>query len=301
MTHYPELVECRICPRNCGVNRYLERGFCKAPASLAVNLSQLHFGEEPPISGTGGSGTIFFSFCNLQCVYCQNYSISCEGYGKLITEQELIDIMMDLQERGAHNINLVTPTHYSPVLQRVLAAAKTQELKLPILWNSSAYEHPHTLQSLQGLVDIYLPDLKYYHGIYAKKYSHAADYPALAFSAIKEMYRQVGFLQTDELGIARKGLLLRLLVLPNGLSGTCDTLRKILDEFGPELPLSLMAQYYPAGTALSIQELSRGISATEYQKVLDTASELGFTRIYAQELSCNDEWTPRFCTDSRVD
>jgi putative pyruvate formate lyase activating enzyme len=294
MNQYPQLLQCRICPRDCGVNRYEQRGFCGASASVAINLYQLHFGEEPPISGTRGSGTIFFSHCNLKCVFCQNYTISCEGFGSSLGDDSVIRIMLELQEQGAHNINLVTPTHYTPQLRAIIASARAQGLKIPLLWNSSAYEKVETLKSLNSLVDIYLPDLKYSHGVYAKKYSHAVDYPAVALDAIKEMYSQVGPLSVDADGIAQKGVLVRLLVLPQGLSGTENNLRRLADEIGPDVPVSLMGQYYPAGEAGKYPELGRGVSDDEYQKVLDTASDLGFSSVYVQELSSNDFWTPKF-------
>jgi putative pyruvate formate lyase activating enzyme len=261
---------------------------------VAINLYQLHFGEEPPISGTRGSGTIFFSHCNLKCVFCQNYTISCQGFGSSLGEESVIRIMLELQEQGAHNINLVTPTHYTPQLRAIIASARAQGLKIPLLWNSSAYEKVETLKSLNSLVDIYLPDLKYSHGVYAKKYSHAVDYPAVALDAIKEMYSQVGPLSVDADGIAQKGVLVRLLVLPQGLSGTENNLRRLADEIGPDVPVSLMGQYYPAGEAGKYPELGRGVSDDEYQKVLDTASDLGFSSVYVQELSSNDFWTPKF-------
>lgn len=291
---YPELSDCHICPRDCGVDRYQIPGFCGASDQLTVNLAQLHFGEEPPISGSRGSGTIFFSHCNLKCVFCQNYSISCEGWGDLLSEEDLAEMMLNLEQQGAHNINLVTPSHYSPQIRYTLRMAKEMGLSVPIVWNSNAYEKPDVLASLEGLVDIWLPDWKYFHGVYAKRYSFAADYPQVALKAIREMYRQTGALTLDASGLAQKGVLLRLLVLPNGLSGTSDILREIAYELGTDLPIIIMAQYYPAGKAMHYPELSRGINCEEYQKVLDTASELGFSSIYAQELSCSDEWTPRF-------
>jgi len=202
--------------------------------------------------------------------------------------------MLDLQKQGAHNINLVTPTHYTPQLRVIIASARAQGLKIPLLWNSSAYEKVETLKSLNSLVDIYLPDLKYSHGVYAKKYSHAVDYPAVALDAIKEMYSQVGPLSVDADGIAQKGVLVRLLVLPQGLSGTENNLRRLADEIGPDVPVSLMGQYYPAGEAGKYPELGRGVSDDEYQKVLDTANELGFSNVYVQEISSNDFWTPKF-------
>jgi putative pyruvate formate lyase activating enzyme len=175
-----------------------------------------------------------------------------------------------------------------------LQIAHREGLKIPVLWNSSAYEKVETLRALEDYVDIYLPDWKYYHSLYARRYSRAEDYPAVAFAAIQEMVRQKGYLSCDEQGIAQKGVLLRLLVLPRGISGTEDILRKLADEIGTDMPLSLMAQYYPAGEAFRFPELSRGITEAEYQKVLDTAMQLGFTRVYQQELSCSDEWTPEF-------
>lgn len=289
-----DLQNCRICPRDCRVNRYETRGFCGAGEQIEINIAQLHFGEEPCLSGSRGSGTIFFSHCNLKCVFCQNYAISIEGHGREISEAELIRIMLDLQQQGAHNINLVTPTHYTLQLIPALQKAKTEGLTIPIVWNSSAYEKPETLKRLKGLVDIYLPDFKYFHGVYAKKYSHAPDYPRLAFESIKEMIQQQGRLEMDENGLAYKGVLLRLLVLPEGLSGTENILRKIAYELSTELSLSIMGQYYPAGDARRYPELNRGICEAEYKKVLDTAVDLGFSSIYAQELSCSDFWTPRF-------
>lgn len=291
---YPELLACTICPRTCGADRYRGKGYCEAPAELKINLAQLHFGEEPPISGNRGSGTIFFSHCNLRCVFCQNHLISLKGAGHMITEGELLDLLFDLEAKGAHNINLVTPTHYSIPLISVLSKAKEQGLKIPILWNSSAYESVETLKKLKDLVDIYLPDFKYYHPLYAKKYSHAEDYPKFALAALKEMVEQTGFLQEDADGIATRGAMVRLLLLPNALSGTKDTLRLLADEFGTDLPLSLMAQYYPAAEAVDIPELSRGVTAKEYQAVVETAESLGFEKVFVQELSCDDHWTPDF-------
>ncbi|MDD3577736.1 MAG: radical SAM protein [Candidatus Cloacimonetes bacterium] len=298
MIDFPELLSCMVCPHNCGVNRYLERGFCGASANLAINLAQLHFGEEPPISGSRGSGTIFFCHCNLKCVFCQNYLISNQGYGSSYDLESLVQMMLDLAEHGAHNINLVTPTHYSPQIRKAIATARYKGLNVPIVWNSNAYEKTEAIESLSGLVDIWLPDYKYYHPIYAQKYSSARDYPGQAFKAIKQMYAQSGPLNLDEKGIAQKGVLIRILVLPNGLAGAEFSLRKIAEEIGIDVPLSLMAQYYPAGKAGDYQELSRGISDHEYQKVLDTASELGFSSIYSQELSCSDFWTPKFKQDN---
>jgi len=246
---YSQMFSCNICPRNCGIDRTKNKGYCGVTDKLRINLATRHFGEEPCFSGTRGSGTIFFAGCNLRCVYCQNYEISTLCWGKDISVEELIRLMLKLQEEGAHNINLVTPTHFTLQLREAIIQAKEKGLTIPVLWNSSAYEKVETLQLLTGLVDIYLPDFKYAHKVYAQKYSSAPDYPAVAISAIKEMFSQVGLLELDEKGIAQKGLLLRMLVLPNKLAGCKENLYTLAEELGTELTLSLMGQYYPAGKA----------------------------------------------------
>jgi putative pyruvate formate lyase activating enzyme len=288
------MFSCNICPRNCGIERAKNKGYCGVTDKLRINLATRHFGEEPCFSGTRGSGTIFFAGCNLRCVYCQNYEISTLCWGKDISVEELIRLMLKLQEEGAHNINLVTPTHFTLQLREAIIQAKEKGLTIPILWNSSAYEKVETLQLLTGLVDIYLPDFKYAHKVYAQKYSSAPDYPAVAISAIKEMFSQVGLLKLDEKGIAQKGLLLRMLVLPNKLAGCKENLYTLTEELGTELTLSLMGQYYPAGKAKNYKELTRGITLSEYFEVVDTAVELGFTKLYTQEISSSDTWTPNF-------
>ncbi len=291
---YSQMFSCNICPRNCGIERAKNKGYCGVTDKLRINLATRHFGEEPCFSGTRGSGTIFFAGCNLRCVYCQNYEISTLCWGKDISVEELIRLMLKLQEEGAHNINLVTPTHFTLQLREAIIQAKEKGLTIPVLWNSSAYEKVETLQLLTGLVDIYLPDFKYAHKVYAQKYSAAPDYPAVAISAIKEMFSQVGLLELDEKGIAQKGLLLRMLVLPNKLAGCKENLYTLTEELGTELTLSLMGQYYPAGKAKNYKELTRGITLSEYFEVVDTAVELGFTKLYTQEISSSDTWTPNF-------
>ncbi|CAO81365.1 radical SAM protein [Candidatus Cloacimonas acidaminovorans] len=291
---YSQMFSCNICPRNCGIDRTKNKGYCGVTDKLRINLATRHFGEEPCFSGTRGSGTIFFAGCNLRCVYCQNYEISTLCWGKDISVEELIRLMLKLQEEGAHNINLVTPTHFTLQLREAIIQAKEKGLTIPVLWNSSAYEKVETLQLLTGLVDIYLPDFKYAHKVYAQKYSAAPDYPAVAISAIKEMFSQVGLLKLDEKGIAQKGLLLRMLILPNKLAGCKENLYTLAEELGTELTLSLMGQYYPAGKAKNYKELTRGITLTEYFEVVDTAVELGFTKLYTQEISSSDTWTPNF-------
>ena len=291
---YEELTSCRICPQECGVNRYQTIGFCQADAEVKVNLAQLHYGEEPVLSGTRGSGTIFFSHCNLRCVFCQNHTISHLGRGKYASEKEIVDMMLSLQEQGAHNINLVTPSHYSIQLADILHKAKDEGLRLPIVWNSNAYEKVETLQRLEGLVDIYLPDLKYAGNEQARLYSKAEDYPAMARKAVTEMFRQVGNLVCDSEGIAQKGLIIRLLVLPNWIAGVSETLQWIHDALGNEVFISLMAQYYPTWQAEKFPEINRGITAKEYQEVLDTLESLDYSNGFTQELSCSDDWTPDF-------
>ena len=291
------LQDCHICPRNCGVDRYIANGFCDAGADLRINLAQLHFGEEPVISGNLGSGTIFFTHCNLKCVFCQNYSISQEGNGSYCSPEDLSDLMLDLQQQGAHNINLVTPTHYSLHIREALLRARENGLHIPIVWNSNAYETVETLAQMQGLVDIYLPDFKYSYAAYSKLYSSAPDYPEIALKAISEMKRQVGDLKLDEEGIATRGLIIRLLVLPNNIAGIQRSLDLIARELGPQTQISLMGQYYPTHKAFLYPELSRGITLSEYDKALDAIHAYGFTNVWTQELSCNDEWTPDFRTD----
>lgn len=290
----PELSSCQVCPQNCGVNRYLSTGFCGADARLQINLAQLHHGEEPVLSGDRGSGTIFFSHCNLRCCYCQNHSISHLGWGTYYSAEECAKLMLKLQNAGAHNINLVSPTHYTIQLIEVIQIARSKGLNIPIVWNSNAFEHVKTLGLLRGLVQIYLPDYKYAHSLYSQKYSQAKDFPRLALQAIQEMYAQVGDLQFDAAGMAVKGVLIRHLVLPNGLAGTRKALYAIRETLGSEVSLSLMAQYYPNSEAASYPELNRGIDPGEYAEALDTAQSLGFSRIYAQELSASADWTPEF-------
>ncbi len=291
---YSSMSSCNICPRNCGIDRTKHIGYCGVTDTLKVDLITRHFGEEPPLTGTRGSGTIFFSGCNLRCVFCQNYDISSNCWGKDITKDELTNLMFKLQTEGAHNINLVTPTHFTRQLREAIFYAKKEGLAIPIVWNSSAYEKVETLQSLNGLVDIYLPDFKYAHKVYARKYSSASDYPAIAISAIKEMFSQVGFLEVDSNGIAKKGIIIRMLVLPYGLAGCKENLYTLANEIGVDLTLSIMGQYYPAGKANDYKELRRGISPKEYQDVIETAVALGFTNIYTQEISGSELWTPDF-------
>ncbi len=286
--------QCRICPRDCFVNRFESTGYCGAEAELKINLAQLHYGEEPAISGARGSGTVFFSHCNLKCVFCQNHEISCEGWGRNESIQNSAEMLLDLQAQGAQNINLVSPTQYTIQLIEVIRHAKEIGLDIPVVWNSNAYEHVETLQKLNGLVDIYMPDMKFAHGVYSGKYANTIDYPIISRLAVKEMYKQVGNLQVDHEGIARKGMIIRLLVMPRGVSGTKDTLQWISDEIGTDVQLSVMAQYYPTYKASHHPEIARGINRDEYDTVVAKTQALGFRNVYLQELSADSEWTPDF-------
>ncbi len=287
------LENCIVCPRKCGINRDKIAGYCKASNQLKINLTQLHFGEEPVFSGINGSGTIFFSHCNLSCVFCQNYKISQLGYGKNITTKNLVEIMIELQSKKAHNINLVTPTHFSLQIIEALQIAKKEGLTIPVIWNSNAYEEVTTLKKLYGLVDIYLPDLKYFDSSNSKKYSGAADYPNKAHAAIKEMFWQVGNIQLKN-NLAQRGVMIRLLVLPNNISGIEKTFEWISRNFGTEIYISLMSQYYPTYKADSFNELSKGLTKKEHEFATAQFNNFGFQNGYIQDISCNDEWTPDF-------
>ncbi len=291
---YSELLACQVCPQDCRVNRYEGTGFCGAGAKLRVNSVHLHHGEVPVLSGSGGSGTIFLSHCNLRCVFCQNHQLSHLGQGNEVSERECVQMMIRLQEAGAHNINLVSPTHYTPQLAKTIKLARSEGLSIPVVWNSNAYEDPTSLKTLNGLVDIYLPDFKYAHSAYGLKYSRAKNYPAIALAAIREMFAQTGKLIISESGLATRGVLIRHLVLPNRLSGTKEILYRLRENFGTGVSLSLMAQYYPAADAHKYPELSRGLQAEEYQEALNLAQNLGFAEIYSQELDPSPDWTPVF-------
>lgn len=296
---YQALERCEVCPQNCRVNRYRETGFCGADHRLKINLAHLHHGEEPVLSGSRGSGTIFFSHCNLRCVYCQNHRISHQGWGTYYSEEECAGMMLELQAAGGHNVNLVSPTHYTPQLAETIRIAKGRGLRIPVVWNSNAYENVSSLRSLKGLVDIYLPDFKYADAVCGSKYSQAGGYPDIALKALREMHAQVGELEVSPGGIARRGVLIRHLVLPNRISGTTGILRTLRDAFGTEVSVSLMAQYYPAGEAAEFPELDRGLLPREYQAALDQVEKLGLNNVFTQELNISPEWTPDFAAQGQ--
>jgi putative pyruvate formate lyase activating enzyme len=276
---------CRLCPRQCGVNR-LEgmKGFCRAPgAKLVVASFHPHFGEERPLVGKGGSGTIFLSHCNLRCVFCQNWEISQLGRGAERDVDELADMMLTLQEIGCHNINLVTPTHYAAPILKALDIAAGRGLRLPIVYNTSGWERREILELLDGIVDIYLPDFKYWDSDMSAKYSSgAASYPELAREAILEMHRQVGVARPAQNGIMQRGLMIRHLVMPNDASGS----EKIIEWIAANLPkdtyVNIMAQYNPAYKAYDYPEIARRITGEEYRKVVNKAQEVGLTNLDIQ-------------------
>jgi putative pyruvate formate lyase activating enzyme len=262
---YAAMKNCKLCPRNCEVNRLEgEKGFCRTGKIAKVASHNLHHGEEPPISGHRGSGTIFFSHCNLRCIFCQNYPISQFGTGEPVNPERLATMMLNLQKRGAHNINLVTPSHVVPQFLAGLTIAADEGLELPIVYNSSGYDGLEALKLLDGVVDIYMPDLKYVTDEPAERYSSATKYWDSAKAAVKEMYAQVGSLEMDEDGVGIRGLLIRHLVLPGGLAGSEKVFEFIATELSPEVPVNLMSQYFPAYKAVDDPLLGRRITREEF-------------------------------------
>lgn len=276
---YTFMKECKLCPHNCGVNRLKgEKGFCKVADKPYVSSYGAHFGEEPPITGYNGSGTIFFTHCNLKCIYCQNYTISQEGEGSEIEVEQLANIMLYLQSRGVHNINLVTPTHQIPFIVNAIFIARKEGLNIPIIYNCGGYESISVLEILNGIVDIYMPDFKYFDDVYAYKFSSAKNYVEIAKNALKEMHKQVGELLIVE-GIAKRGLLVRHLILPENISGTDKFLDFIAKEISINTYINLMDQYYPFYKAKSYKELSRKITKEEFLWAINIAKSKGFKRV----------------------
>ncbi len=276
---------CQLCPRSCGVNRLKGMtGFCRAPGkTLVISSFHPHFGEERPLVGVGGSGTIFFSHCNLRCVFCQNWEISHLGRGSKRTVEDLARMMLRLQEMGCHNINVVTPTHYSPFILKAIDLAASMGLRLPIVYNTSGWERVEILEILDGIVDIYLPDFKYWDSKMASKYSSGAEtYPELTRMAILEMNRQVGVAKPDEDGIIRRGLMIRHLVMPNDVAGSERVMEWIAENLPKDTYVNIMAQYNPLYKAFDYPELSRRITREEYEKVVRRAKEVGLTNLDVQ-------------------
>jgi putative pyruvate formate lyase activating enzyme len=290
----PHRSRCHLCPRACTANRQTGgRGFCGIGELPVVSHSCLHFGEEPPLSGyydykgdvrtgsrSSGSGAIFFSGCNLKCIFCQNYRISHQVHGSVTSIEALSSTLLSLQEKGALNINLVTPTHVILPVLEALRIALSHGLRLPIVYNTGAYDSHETIVQLSGIVDIYLPDFKYFNKDTARKYSNASDYPERACEAIKEMYGQVGNLELDGEGNARKGMIVRHLILPSHAEESCSILDWIASNLSNQVPLSLMSQFYPC-TAVP-DEIHRRITKAEYERVVARAEEIGFENLYLQ-------------------
>jgi len=278
---YSLFEHCQLCPRRCGVNRRKgEKGFCRAPANVMLFSAHPHFGEEIPLVGDHGSGTIFFSNCNLRCVFCQNWPISHEGKGKEIQDEDLANTMLDLQRMGCHNINLVTPTHVMPNILNATRMALKKGLHLPLVYNTSGYERLEMLKLLDGIVDIYLPDLKYTDPDKAANYSAgASDYPDVAKKAVVEMNRQVGELVIDTRGFALRGLIIRHLVMPNRVAGTEAFVRWVTENLPKSTYVNIMAQYHVDYKAYDYPEIARGITPQEFLEAMSWAKVYGLTRL----------------------
>jgi putative pyruvate formate lyase activating enzyme len=291
------LEKCELCPRQCRVNRLKgQKGYCKAGDKAIIAHYGPHHGEEPPISGTRGSGTIFFSFCNLRCIFCQNYQISQAGMGDQISVEQLTGIFLILQNRGCHNINLVSPIPYIPHIAIAITRAKESGLTIPVIYNTNAYESAEALKMMKGLVDIYLPDFKYWSPTVAERISGAPKekpYPNFAKEALLEMKRQVGDLVFEN-KIARTGLLVRHLVLPGGLAGSKEIFRWIRQNLGTRTFISLMSQYYPVHMANTVPLLRRKIRQEEYDPVVDYLAKEGFENVFLQETTSAPLFIPDF-------
>jgi len=274
------LSPCKLCPRKCCVDRLSgEIGVCKTASQAWVSSYNSHFGEESPLVGKHGSGTIFFTHCNLMCLFCQNFDISHEGHGQEITDEELAAIMLALQQQGCHNINFVTPSHVVPQILAALEIAIQHGLCVPLVYNSGGYDLSSTLRLLEGVFDIYMPDFKFWNPELAESACQAADYAEVACKALKEMHRQVGDLIIDDSGIARKGLLIRHLVLPGGMAGTRKIMRFIAREISTRSYVNIMSQYRPCGRVAEISGLNALLSPTDYQTALQEAKKEGITRL----------------------
>ena len=284
-TLYDILSCCELCGHKCKVDRLKgKRGQCSASYKLKISSYGLHFGEEEPISGYNGSGTIFFSYCNLHCVFCQNYEISQLAEGIEISEEQLAEIMVWLQNKNAHNINLVSPTHFLPQIIKALYLASKQGLNIPIVYNTGGYDNPEVIKFLSEIVDIYMPDMKYSDNENAYKYSSAKDYWEINTSAVKEMYRQVGGLKVDEYRVAYKGLLIRHLVLPNNIAGSKKIIDFIVENLGDDVYLNIMAQYRPCFKAKNYPELNRRITLEEYEEIVNYAISKGIKNIDKEQI-----------------
>lgn len=288
-----DMHNCRLCPRECGADRYTGTGFCGCGANIRAAKAYLHMWEEPCISGTRGSGTVFFSGCNLKCCFCQNYKISHENQGKSITESRLAEIFLELQQQGAHNINLVSPTPYVTQIITALDMCRGK-LNIPIVYNTGGYEKTETLKLLDGYVDVYLPDFKYFDDALGEKYSGVKNYSETAAAAVREMYRQTGPYYIED-GLIRRGTIVRHLALPSHRDDSVRILEWIAENFSREgILVSLMSQYTPFYKSAEHKEISRRISTFEYNDVLDKAVSLGLKGFMQERSSAKEEYTPDF-------
>jgi putative pyruvate formate lyase activating enzyme len=277
---FGRLSGCTLCPRMCRVDRLAGKtGVCATGRLACVSSFNAHFGEEAPLVGEQGSGTIFFTHCNLLCLFCQNFDISHQGIGQEVSEQQLADIMVALQRQGCHNINFVTPSHVVPQLLAALEIAVADGLNVPLVYNSGGYDRPETLELLDGVIDIYMPDFKFWDPEVARQTCGAPDYPEVARQALTEMHRQVGDLVLDQNGIARRGLLVRHLVLPGDMAGTRQVMRFIARDLSPRTYVNVMSQYRPCGRAEEVPGLDMPLSPVEYRRAVDAAVEEGLTRL----------------------
>jgi putative pyruvate formate lyase activating enzyme len=278
------LEECMLCPRRCGVNRLEGQvGFCGVAGKPKVASHNVHLGEEPPISGTRGSGTIFFSGCNMRCKYCQNFPISQLRHGREVNAKEVAEMMLTLQSKGCHNVNLVTPSHLVPQILEALACAWDRGFDLPLVYNSSGYDSVDSLKLLEGVIDVYLADMRYSDDDPAKEFSSAEDYVEVNRQAIKEMYRQVGNLAMDERGLAKTGLIIRHLILPHDVAGSARTFRFIQREISPDAHVSLMGQYFPSFEAGRCVSINRKIIPAEYETAVESFFASGLSKGWIQE------------------
>jgi len=292
---YAIFENCQLCPRKCGVNRQKgEKGFCRAPVKPVIFSYHPHFGEEMSLVGEKGSGTIFFSNCNLRCVFCQNWPIAHEGKGKEVQDEDLADRMLHLQKMGCHNINLVTPTHVMPNILNATRIALKKGLHLPLMYNTSGYEPLEILKMLEGIVDIYKPDMKYMDGEKAAKYSAgASDYPEVTKKAIVEMHRQVGVLKLDKRGIAIRGVIIRHLVMPNRVAGTEKFVKWMAETLPKSTYVNIMAQYRVEYKAYDYPEIARGITAQEFLEAMDAAEKYGLTNLDPQSIALRNFYRHR--------
>ena len=285
--------KCTLCPRKCEINRYQEKGFCNLNNEIKLALATLYFYEEPPISGTNGSGTIFFSGCNMKCIFCQNSEISTYQKGMKVSIKRLSEIMLELQKKKAHNINLVTPTMYIPSIIKAIKIAKRNGLTIPIVYNTSGYEDINSLKLLEGLIDVYLPDFKYYNDELSIKYSKTKDYRINAINAIDEMVRQTGPCEFDENGLIKKGVIVRILTLPSHLNDSKKIINYLYNKYKDKIYLSIMNQYTP--NKYVKDELKNTIKEKDYNELIDYAYSIGITNAFCQiGKTCKESYIPNF-------